>query len=145
MKNKTLISFSLIIILIDQIVKIIISTNLKMFKSIIIIPDFFKITYVKNTGAAFSIFNNATLFLIIMSFLALYLLYKYLIKNNKYTIESILLLGGIVANLIDRIFRGYVVDYLDFKILNYDFPIFNIADICIVIGCILLGIKFIKE
>ena len=134
---------SLLIIIIDQAVKIIVINNMKLFESITIIPGFFNITYVQNTGAAFSILNNNLIFLILISLLAIYLIYKYLMK--KYELITIFLLGGIIANLIDRIYRGYVIDYLAFKFLDYSFPIFNIADIVIVISCIILGLKFIEE
>lgn len=136
--------FSLILIFIDQLVKYFIS-GMPLYSSINVIPNFFNITYVKNTGAAFSILSNNTLFIILITIIILFFLYKSVLKDNKYKISKILLLGGIISNLIDRIFRGYVVDYFDFKIFNYNFPIFNIADICIVIGCLLLIYETIKE
>lgn len=140
---------SLIIVLVDQIIKILISNNLELYNSIEIIENFFNITYVKNIGAAFSILNGNVVFLILVSILALIAIYFLLLKNKKFnkiqTILYSLLLGGIIGNLIDRIFRGYVIDYLDFTIFNYKFPVFNFADICIVISAIILLLISIKE
>ncbi len=145
---KKIIPISLFIIILDQIVKMIISSKMLVNSSITIIKDFFNITYVKNIGAAFSILSGGRFLLIIIALIAIYIIYKLLVKNknlNKINIINYsLLIGGIIGNLIDRIIRGYVVDYLDFTIFNYNFPIFNIADICIVISCILL-IFTIKE
>lgn len=126
----------------------IISSKMLVNSSITIIKDFFNITYVKNIGAAFSILSGGRFLLIIIALIAIYIIYKLLIKNKNLNriniINYSLLIGGIIGNLIDRIIRGYVVDYLDFTIFNYNFPIFNIADICIVISCVLL-IFTIKE
>lgn len=146
---KKLISISSLLILIDQLIKIIVSNNILLNDSIIVIKDFFNITYVRNIGAAFSILSGNRLFLILTALIALYLIYRFLIKDNKLNIEHLitysLLIAGIIGNLIDRIFQGYVIDYLDFKIFGYNFPIFNLADICIVIGCLLLIILTLKE
>ena len=135
---------SLLVIFIDQLVKIIISSNMKLYESINIFNNI-NITYVQNKGAAFSILNGNVLLLIIISFIILYYLYLYILKEKKYENISILLIGGIISNLSDRIFRGYVIDFIDIKIFNYNFPIFNIADICIVLGTIFLIIKILKE
>ena len=84
-----------------------------------------------------------------MAFVAIILIYHYLIKYQKQTRLSIamnsLLIGGIIGNMIDRIIRGYVVDYLDFTLFHYQFPIFNLADICIVISCFMIVATMIKE
>lgn len=139
---KKIISLSFIFFLIDQVIKIIIDTKLEITESIPVINNFFNITYVKNNGAAFSILSGKINFLIILSIIALIILLYYLLKKinfNKFEILSYsLLLSGIMGNLIDRIFRNSVVDYLDFNIFGYPFPIFNFADICIVVGCLIL-------
>lgn len=144
---KKILPITIISLFIDQLVKIIVINNMNLFDSINIITNFFKITYVRNTGAAWSILSGNTWFLIAISLIALVVIYLYFIKDKKLNkLESIsygLLIGGILGNLIDRIIYGYVIDYLDFKIINYDFPIFNIADICIVISIILIGISLI--
>lgn len=147
MKKITIIS--LFILLVDQIIKYIVINNMSLYKSIEIIPNFFNITYVENIGAAFSILSGNVLFLILISLLAIILIYIFLIKNKKLNKLQIimysLLIGGIIGNLVDRIFRGFVVDYLDFSIFGYNFPIFNFADVCIVLSAIALLFINIKE
>lgn len=143
---KRIISYSFILVLIDQIIKVVVS-NMK--NNIVIIKNFFSLTYVENTGAAFSILESKRIFLIIIAIGALYLIYKFLIKDKKLTTPETLiyslLIGGIVGNLIDRIIYGYVIDYLEFILFNHYMPIFNFADICIVIGTILFLFETIKE
>lgn len=144
---KKILPITIISLLFDQIVKILIVNNMNLFDSINIIDNFFKLTYVRNTGAAWSILSGNRLLLIFISLIALFIIYLYFIKDKKLNkLENVsygLLVGGILGNLIDRIIYGYVIDYLDFKIINYDFPIFNVADICIVISIILIGITLI--
>ena len=133
---------SLVFILIDFIVKIIVNSNMNVYDSIIIIPNFFSITYVRNIGAAFSIMENSRILFIIIGFISLILIYKYLIMNkviNKYLMISYsMLIGGIIGNMIDRIIYGYVIDYLSFNIFGYSAPIFNLADTFIVVSIIML-------
>ena len=144
-----LIFITLIIIIFDVISKLFISNILILNRSITIIPNFFYLTYTHNYGGAWSIFDNSTLFITIVSFLIIIGIIYYLFKNKvTRKIEIVgysLLLGGAIGNLIDRIVYGYVIDFLDFHILGYDFPIFNIADIGIVIGIILLLVSMILE
>lgn len=144
---KKILPISLLLIVIDQVVKILVISKLALQQSITIINNFFNITYVRNTGAAWSILSGNVLLLIMISVLALVTIYYYLIKDkdlNKIDIVSYsMLIGGIIGNLIDRIVHGYVIDYLDFKIFNYNFPIFNIADTLIVISIIIIGISLI--
>lgn len=132
---------SVILVFIDQIIKYIVDVYMTLNSSINIINGFFRLTYVRNTGAAFSLFENKQLFLIIITLIALFFMF-YFLKNKLFkkseTIIYSLIISGVLANLVDRIFRGYVIDYLDFTIIKYDFPIFNLADIMIVLGCILL-------
>lgn len=146
---KKILTTSFICILIDQIIKIIITTNLKFTESINVIKNFFRITYLRNNGAAFSILSGNRIFLILITLIALLIIYIFLIKNkNINKIEAICygtLMGGIIGNLIDRVRLGYVIDYLDFNIINYNYPVFNFADICIVVSAILLLIISIKE
>ena len=134
------------ITIVDQLIKMGVSS---LSNNIEVIKDFFYITYAENTGAAFSILNNSRFFLILMGICAIIMIFIFFIKNKKQTKLSIasygILLGGIVGNLFDRIKYGYVIDYLDFKIFGYNFPIFNLADIAIVIGCFLLIIMIIME
>ena len=146
---KKVLGFSLIFLIIDQLLKLIISINLKFTESINIINNFFRITYLKNNGAAFSILSGNVIFLVIITLLALLLIYFiFLKKKNISKFETIcygMLLGGIIGNLIDRIRLGYVIDYLDFNFGSYNYPVFNFADICIVVSAILIFIKTLKE
>ena len=144
MKKKSLI-IATIIIVIDQLIKILIDNLLST--SIVIIPNFFSLQKVYNTGAAWSILSNGTSILIIIAIIAFLLLLKYQNKfkiNFRNTLAFGLIYGGLIGNLIDRIVYGYVIDYLRFIIFNYDFPIFNLADSAIVIGFILLILAIIK-
>ncbi len=141
MFQKSLI-ITLVCVLVDQIIKLIISGTMGLGGSISIIPDFFSVSYVENDGAAWSIFSGNRIFLILISVFALILIYSYFfkIKNIKIVefISYSVLIGGIIGNLWDRLKYGKVIDYLDFKIFGYNFPVFNFADICIVISVILL-------
>lgn len=134
-------------LVLDQVIKIIIINSMNLYQSVNIINSVFNITYVRNNGAAWSILSGNRILLILISIVALTLIYFYFIKDKKLTkLENFsygLLIGGTVGNLIDRIIYGYVIDYLDFKIFSYSFPVFNFADICIVIGIALICISLI--
>lgn len=141
MLQKSLI-ITLLCALTDQIIKIIVIGTMSVNSSISVIDNFFSITYVENDGAAWSIFSGNRIFLIIISIIALILIYLYFFKNqnlkNFELINYSILIGGIFGNLLDRIKFGKVIDYLDFNIFGYNFPVFNLADICIVVAVILL-------
>lgn len=146
MQKKTYIIASFIL-LIDQISKSILEIYFKLNESKTIIKDFFRITIVHNTGGAWSILNNHSYIFIIISILALVILIRFMFqfKNNlRNNIAFACVVAGVTSNLADRIFLGYVRDFLDFTIFGYDYPIFNIADIAIVVGVILLIIAIIK-
>ena len=133
-------------IIVDQITKLLASIYLD---NIDIIPGFFSLTYVENKGAAWGILNNSTIVLVGISVIVLLLISKYISSTIEFTKLSVvsygLLIGGIFGNLIDRIFRGFVIDFLNFNILGYNFPVFNIADTMIVIGVILMFIEVIGD
>ena len=133
-------------IIVDQITKFLASIYLD---NIDIIPVFFSLTYVENKGAAWGILNNSTIVLVGISVIVLLLISKYISSTIEFTKLSVvsygLLIGGIFGNLIDRIFRGFVIDFLNFNILGYNFPVFNIADTMIVIGVILMFIEVIGD
>lgn len=150
MKKMTFIS--LFCLILDQLVKIIIVNLFSAHHGITIIPSFFSLMYVQNTGAAWSILDGNRLFLITTSILALIIIYFIFIKNQELKkIELIIygiLTGGILGNLFDRIFRGYVIDYLSFNIFGYKFPIFNLADIfivCSVFIILILTLRGVKQ
>ena len=142
---KKICLFSLIFIIVDVVIKIIVSRYITLYDSIVLIPNFFAITYVRNTGAAFSVLENNRILFIVIGVIALYLIYRYLIRDkslNKLSIISYsMLLGGIIGNMIDRIVYGYVIDYLSFNIFGYNFPVFNLADTFIVVSVILIIIN----
>lgn len=140
---------SLFLIAFDQILKIVIDNRLHLNESKVIISKFFSITNVHNAGAAWNILNNKSIFLIIIGIAALILIYFFFIKGKKLKkFDSVLismLIAGIIGNMIDRIRLGYVIDYLDFYIFGYDYPVFNLADILIVTSIILIAIRSLKE
>ena len=133
---------SLVFVLIDQISKIIISNILTKGKSIEVIKSFFYLTYTHNEGAAFSILLGKRIFLILIAIIIIALLIYYIKKNkiegrlNKMSLS--LIIGGAFGNLIDRIVRGYVIDFLDFYLVydkaEHHYPAFNIADCVICVG-----------
>ena len=132
---------SLIVIIIDRILKVLVTNNFVLNVRNKIIDGFFYITNCHNEGAAFSLFSCNVLFLIFITLIVLFLIYRTINKENVNKIGVLaygLLLGGILGNLYDRIFYGYVIDYLDFVIFKFNFAIFNLADAAIVIGAILL-------
>lgn len=144
-KDILYLTLSAILVLIDQIIKINIQKNLQQGESIDIIKNFFKLTYVKNTGAAFGILQNQKyVFLIIGSFTLIGLIYFFINTDKKLIKFCIsLIIAGAIGNMIDRIKYGYVVDMFDFhSIWSY---VFNFADICVVIGIILLSIIIFRE
>ncbi|MBR6690476.1 MAG: signal peptidase II [Bacilli bacterium] len=146
---KNILLFGLIFVIIDQIVKVVLSSKMIVNQSFVIIKDFFSITLAHNTGAAFSILTGNRYLLIVIGILALIGLFIYIKKLEVFddidTFTYSLLIGGIVGNLIDRIVHGYVIDYLSFSFGNFYFPIFNFADICIVISIIIILFRMIKE
>lgn len=113
-----------------------------------IIDNFFSLTYVLNDGAAFSLFASRTYLLIFIALLCLFFII-YELKNNLddrvLSIGYSLVLAGLLGNFIDRLVDGYIVDYLSFKILGYNYPIFNFADILIVVGVIIVIVKEILK
>ena len=143
----TIIILSLICLIIDQITKILVIKILPLSGSIEIIKNFFYIIPTNNTGAAFSILIGQRIFLILITIAILAFLIQYIKKNKierKIDIISFsFIIGGSLGNLIDRIIRGSVIDFISLKLGNYNFPIFNIADTLIVVGVILLliGVK----
>jgi signal peptidase II len=147
--KKKLFLYSFLFFLIDRIIKLIFVSFIALGQVNNVITNFFYLTNVHNYGAAWSILNGNRLFLIVVSLLALVIIYKYFVEkeklNNTKVILFSLLFGGIIGNLYDRIFLGYVVDYLGFIIFGYKFPIFNLADTFIVISVILISFLILKE
>ncbi len=145
--NKKTFIIAISILLIDQISKSIIEVYLKFNESFKVIKNFFYLTLTHNTGGAWSILDNYSFIFIILSIVAFIIILKFMLsfKNNlRNNIAFASLIGGLLSNLADRIFLGYVRDFLDFRIFGYDYPIFNIADIAIVVGVFLLIIAILK-
>ncbi len=143
--------FSLIIIVLDQLTKYQAVQHLMHKKPYVVIKDFMQFHYVENRGAAFGILQDKKIFFVIITLTVLIITSYYLIHNyydlNKYTrIGVALLLAGAIGNLIDRVRLGYVIDFISVRVINaYDFPVFNIADISIVIGTVIIMILVIFD
>ena len=138
-------SLSIFIVLIDQLTKYLMFYNKKLF----INKDFilFKLDFIKNYGAAFNIFSGSRIFLSLISIIfSILLIYLILRKNNLNALELSsysLILGGTIGNGIDRVLKGYVIDFINLNIIN--FPVFNIADISINIGFVFLLFNIFKN
>jgi len=134
------------VIFLDQISKFIVTRQLFLHESIAVIKGIFHLTLVYNRGAAFGIFKNQTLLFIITSLIAIVLIVLKLYRHHRdkiscQTVSLCLILGGAAGNLIDRMFFGYVIDFIDFRV----WPVFNIADSAITVGAVLLGISILRK
>lgn len=126
----------------DQLTKWIITLTIPYGHAVPVIDDFFAISHVLNTGAAWGVFSDYTWLLSCVTFIACLILgYLIAVSTHKwFTASYIMILSGALGNLVDRVFREEVVDFFSFRFGTYDFPSFNVADICITCGCILLMI-----
>ena len=128
-----------VLIIIDQIIKYLVHNNIVLGQPYTLIEDFLYITYVRNTGIAFGLFkDNNIIMIILISIIILILLYFYKKEDNKVFTLSLavtLLISGAIGNLIDRIYYGFIIDYINFTF----WPAFNLADSLVVIGSVLLG------
>lgn len=143
------------IVVLDLATKYLVQRSLSLHESIVVIPNFFRITHVQNRGAAFGLFADSPsewklLFLIVFSIVALVVVSTLLWKSS-HTLSTTglglaFILGGALGNLWDRVVHGYVVDFLDFHIGSFHWPAFNVADTAIVGGAllVLLEILFVK-
>ena len=133
---------STIIIFIDQLTKQLLSINNKS----LINKDFilFKIDFVKNYGAAFNLFSGNRIFLSLLSIIVTFFIIYFLLNNNNNLdlLSYSFILGGTIGNGLDRITKGYVIDFINLNFIN--FPVFNIADISINIGVLFIIYSFIK-
>lgn len=137
---------AILVVSVDSLIKGHLSANFYPGQSFPIIPNIFNITLVLNTGAAFGIFRDKTIFLV---YVGIFLLLAFLIflsrdQKNKtllFWVSAGLIVGGAVSNLWDRVSLGYVVDYLDFRI----WPVFNLSDTCICTAAGLLMIDSLKK
>ena len=146
MKRRSLI-IALLIIFIDQISKLTIDNSFLLGETFPVVKNFFYITKVYNVGASWSMFSGFINMLIIISIASFicFIYYQDMFKINFRNILAFgLIYGGLFGNLIDRLDRGAVIDFLHFKFGTYDFPIFNFADISLVLGFILLVVSLWK-
>ena len=138
-------SLSIFIIIVDQILKYLMFYNYK----ILINKDFvlFRLDFVKNYGAAFNILSGSRIFLSCISIIFSILITCLILRKNKLNSLELLsysfILGGTIGNGLDRILRGFVIDFINLNIIN--FPVFNVADISINIGFIILIYNIFKN
>ncbi|MDD3225524.1 MAG: signal peptidase II [Clostridium sp.] len=136
--------------IIDRLTKIVASGSLKGGNDIVIIRNIFDFSYVENRGAAWGVMQNKINILLIVTIIVvagiIYFLLKYKPKNRLERISLGLIIGGALGNMYDRAVYGYVVDFIDFHYKDvYSFPVFNFADMCVVVGTALLIFHLIKE
>lgn len=137
-KNKVVLLTGMSIALIDQITKLLVKASFSFNESVPIIKNFFHITYITNTGTAFGILKDLNTVLALFSIAVIVVIFYYVknIKENELAMQiSVgLLLGGTVGNIIDRLFYGAVIDFIDFRI----WPVFNLADSAVTISVVCL-------
>ena len=143
MNKKIVLIIGAILLLLDQIIKFIAIDN-----NFVLIPGFLNLSYTENTGIAFGLNENNVILIILVNVVILGIIIKFLKENMDKIdmlefISLILVLVGGFGNLIDRIFRGHVIDFININLFN--FPVFNMADIYITVGAIILLIVIIKQ
>lgn len=134
---------TILLIAIDQITKYIALINLKPISSTVFIKGFMDFTFVENRGAAFGILEGQRWFFVVITvIISVAIIYAFLKLPNKkeymyLRVSLVLILSGAIGNVIDRFFRGYVVDFFEFTFINW--PVFNVADIYVVVGTMLFA------
>lgn len=138
---------TIVAIIIDQITKHMATLHLKGNEPKVIIDGFFKLFYLENAGAAFGMFHGKQGFFFAITVVVVvgitYEMIKLKNTNPFLSVVLALILGGTIGNFIDRLRHSYVVDFLSFTFFGKDFAVFNVADICITVGAILLLIYII--
>ena len=134
---------SVLIVILDQLSKFIVHSTMNLYDSFQVIPYLLNFTYIRNEGIAFGIYFEGaeTIFIVLPILITIYLFY--LLKSEEFQdkfsqIALFLIIAGAVGNIIDRIFRGYVVDFIDFHLNGMHWYVFNIADSSVTIGLIFL-------
>ncbi len=140
----------IVLVAIDQIIKVIVQQNLQVYDSLDFIPYLLRVTYLQNYGAAFNFMSGHKIFLIIFTLAVIAFLIGFVVKNKlqdiMYLIPITMIVSGGFGNLLDRLIRGYVIDYIDTIFWPMqNFSIFNFADCLVVVGSIILLIKLIKD
>ncbi|MDT8859100.1 signal peptidase II [Alkalihalobacillus sp. MEB130] len=140
---------ALLVIIVDQLTKWIVDTQMAIGERIPVIEQVFYITSHRNKGAAFGILQGQMWFFYIITTIVIIGIVYYMQKEAKnsrlFGISLALLLGGAIGNFIDRLFRGEVVDFVDTYIFGYNFAIFNVADAALCVGVGLLFVKMIND
>ena len=135
---------TLLIFIIDIGSKMLVNHFMSIDSSIPLINKFLYITYVKNTGVAWSLFDSNYILVLIVSFIVIMgiILYVYKEKTEVFLLKLSysFILGGAIGNFVNRLVYGHVIDFIDIKIFGYNYPIFNFADTFIVIGVIMLAV-----
>lgn len=147
-KKLSTILYAILLIVLDQITKIWIVNSFHLYERKEIIPGFFDLTYLENTGAGFSIFEGyGKVFFGILTIVALFFIVRLFLESKSHFVDCMLsiIFAGAIGNFIDRMWLGYVRDFLSFHIFGWDFPVFNVADICISVGFILLIVYYVVE
>ena len=149
-KNRECVySVACVLLIIDQLLKLLVRSKVELLDEIEVIPNFFSIYHIENTGGAFSLFSGATIVLIVLSVLVLAFLHYFVLTDEDMTKWRIfglgIVIGGILGNLVDRLLYGAVVDFLSFDLFGYGFPVFNIADIGITVGFVILAIGILRR
>lgn len=149
-RNKLLYLITLIVLIGgDQFTKYLISSSMQLGQSQEIIDNFFYFTYAHNTGVAWGMLAGHLWLFIIVALISAVLMIIFFKRTRKEEILTrfglVLTFAGMIGNLADRIVLGYVRDFIDVIIFNYNFPIFNIADVAVVIGVALIIIEIIFE
>lgn len=133
----------------DQITKFIANFTMMEGQNYEIIDNFFYFTYVHNDGMAWSLFRGMRWLFVICTILAIGVMFYFFCMTKKHEVLTryglVVVLGGTLGNLVDRIFLGYVRDFIHFYIYNYDFPIFNVADIAVVLGIGMIILEIIIQ
>ena len=143
-RNIIIILSILLLVILDQVTKLLVINLIPLNDSVILIKNFLKFYYIQNTGAAFGMFSGYTIILVMITLGVLYFLYKE-IKNNKVDNLSISSFAGAIGNLIDRVLRKHVIDFISFTLFKHEMAIFNVADIYITFGVIIYIIGILRE
>ena len=146
MRRKSII-ITIFIVLYDQVIKTVINNTFYYGELRTIINNLFYVTKVYNDGAAWSTFSGNRIFLIgitLVAFIFLIWLERSFEASSKISIAFGLIYGGLIGNFIDRVMYGHVIDYLKVMIGDYEAPIFNLADVTIVVGFIIIIIGILK-
>ena len=150
---RLLLGITLPVLIIDQLSKLYIASHLSLYEDIVLIPHWLDITYTLNPGAAFSLFAAMpawfrSSFLLGLAAGAIVVLVVLLIRDPRASLSSgalALILAGAIGNLIDRVWRGPVVDFILMHYYTHDYPVFNVADSAITVGVVLILIASFKS